>query len=221
MRDTAERLAEAYHRGARELVESLGGSLLRAGGRDQGHSPFAEYAMMTDGGAATVTAYEDWTAVRFARPHLGRSVAPCGRNGKWDINAPSGSDMAAVRLSLQELALRLEGAGARSPARVETRVDAAFVDSADVETLRDREALGERFVIVGFDKEEAAREIASQATDGEGRNPAWLRAANERHVLAQGDFEAYVSLREWRAGTLPAQAADRDREARPSPFMRG
>jgi len=195
-------LRDHYHKGAREVVESFGGTMYRQGSDPD--SPSAHYRLMTEYGRLDVHVYDNWTATAFDRPRLALAATGCNPyTGKWNHHCSGfgNKDASKARVDqyLDLLRYNFEKVGARKWEPVSVEITPEEIDASNLERLRDRQACGEIFTVVGFDKQAAAEEISSQVTDHAGERPDWLVRSNLIHHLNMSDLEAYVSLREWRA----------------------
>jgi len=188
-------LRDRYQAGAIKIIEEFGGVR---------RSPeYAEFNLMTDYGYLRVSVHDNWVATRFDRPKLARAGTDCNPySGKWNHHCFGLGEKTAgnerVDAYLGMLRDAFERVGARKWEPVSVPITAEEVDASNIETLRDREACGEIFTVVGFDKHAAATEISSQATDGYGNREEWFVRSNYSHYMGMSDIEAYVSLRDWR-----------------------
>jgi len=196
-------LRDRYYEGACGIIESLGGRLVRSSPAKGEVPPYSQYVLMTDGGRLNVTVFDGWTSAQFARPRMAYGIAGCNpTNGKWNHQGPEfsakGASQETVDTHLDLLRGEFERINARAWEPTFVSIQASLVDAADIETLRDREAGGEIFLIENFDKAAAAEEIASQVTDAHGNSEAWLTKSSYDATMAKSNLEAYVSLRKWR-----------------------
>jgi len=188
-------LKDRYQAGAKRIIEEMGGAHRAPGGY--------EYDLMTDYGHLRVGIHDNWVATRFERPSLAREGTDCNpHSGKWNHHCfglgEKTADNERVDAYLGMLRDAFEKVGARKWEPVAVEITSEEIDASNLEKLRDREACGEIFKVVGFDKEAAAQEISSQVTDSEGNRGEWMVKSNYAYILGMSDLEAYVSLREWR-----------------------
>lgn len=188
-------LRDHYRAGAIRIVKELGGTQYREGS--------SEFNLMTDYGYLFVSVHDNWVHTRFDRPSLARDHVDCNpHSGKWNHHCfglgEQTADKDRVDACLGMLRNDLENVGARKWDPVSVEITPEEIETSSLERLRDREACGEIFKVIGFDKTAAADEISSQVTDVSGERPDWLVRSNYSHYMGMSDLEAYVSLRDWR-----------------------
>ena len=160
-----------------------------------------EYQVMTKYGRMTASTYDSFIACQFDSRNLASSILS-GMSSKWNHHAfhigtvGHGFDYVDRVLCLfKKDFLRIQ------PRKWETH-DVAIsedeVKKGNIDKLRDREAMGERLVIEGFDHKEAADEMVAEVTDNEGNRPDWLVNLVQNRLSTSSPLEVYLTYSEWR-----------------------
>lgn len=173
-----------------------------------------EYAVLTDGGRYDMTLHDDDLFGRFDRPKLGQKVADCNphsgkKNHHCFIGQAGHSTKEAVDAVLMTIGMFLGRVDARPWETRRVPISVQNIARAGIESIKDRAAMGDDFIVVGFDR---AAFIAELRNDMEDDKHPKHRSSNEyyiRRAEAVTDLEAYImscSYQVYRQQQLKADA---------------
>lgn len=169
-----------------------------------------EYQVMTKYGRMTASTYDNFIACRFDSRNLAKPLLN-GLSAKWNHHAFGLGTIGKGKAYADAILHEFTAAFARiEPRKWETHdvtISEDEVKKGNIDKLRDREAMGERLIIEGFDHKEAAEEMAAEVTDNDGNRPDWLVNMVQERLSTSSPMEVYLSYSEWREANPKAEEA--------------
>jgi hypothetical protein len=203
MTKNEQNLRKYYFSQMQDVIKKFGGRVLREPSEED---PSGEYDLLTNAGRLYIHLTDDTAFTCFDRPKLGNKIAYHANqySGKWNfhtfISQQKPPTKEIIDGYIQHFVMSLEDVNARvitySPAQSITPQDVVRIG---FETLFDRIAMGEDFIVEGFDQEAFAKQYASEVTDNEGMRPAWLVNTAEASIMRKTVIEAYKVSLSWNA----------------------
>lgn len=160
-----------------------------------------EFEVMTKYGRMQASTHDTFIACRFDRRNLASSILS-GMSSKWNHHAfhigTVGHGFDYVNRVLEQFKKEFSRIEPRKWETHDVQITEDYLKETGIEKLRDREALGERFVIEGFNQVEAAAEMVAEVTDTHGERPDWLINSVRDKLASESPLEVYDSYRKWR-----------------------
>jgi len=160
-----------------------------------------EYQVMTKYGRMKASTHDSFIACRFDSRNLAQSLLN-GLSSKWNHHAfglgTVGKGKEYADAILHEFASEFARIEPRKWETHDVVITEDDIKKAGIEKLRDREAMGERLIIEGFNAEVAAGEMIAEVTDNDGERPEWLIYSLENKFASSSPLEIYVSYHQWR-----------------------
>ena len=167
-----------------------------------------EFQVMTKYGRMTASTHDSFIACRFDSRNLAKPILN-GLSAKWNHHAfgigTTGKGREYADAILHEFASDFARIEPRQWETHDVAISEDEVKKASIDRLRDREAMGERLIIEGFDANEAADEMVAEITDSEGNRPDWMVNLVQNKLSSSSPLEVYISYHEWRKANPKAE----------------
>lgn len=160
-----------------------------------------EFQVMTKYGRMTASTHDSFIACRFDSRNLARPILN-GMSSKWNHHAfglgTAGKGRNYADAILHEFASEFARIEPRKWETHDVIISEDEMKKGNIDKLRDREAMGERLVIEGFDHKEASEEMVAEITDNDGNRPDWLVNLVQNKLSTSSPLEVYISYNAWR-----------------------